>query len=396
MNKKVLGVLCVVVLALASVFLAVESAAANAGSTNFALCSGNEAGTTVNGLRVKKDVYCSAQVSKSWSWTISKAVDQSSLTLALGESQAVNYTVIASAVAQTAATYDMAGNILLQNTTSAPIIISSVTDSLGPVNCPFSFPYTLPAGFVTACTYDGISTSYAPAENTVIVESSVGQVVESTPITWPAPVVTEIDECATISDSFAGGLGTVCAGDQTSFTFNYSRTIGPFDICGEYTVDNTAAFTTNDSGSTGSDEAAVGITVPCTGGACTLTPGYWKTHSSFGPAPYDATWALLGEGTTFFYSGTTYYGALWTNPSGGNAYWILAHAYIAARLNQLNAADFSAAQTAFDSATALFSNPANTPAAIGALRGGARAAWTNLATILDNYNNGLIGPGHCE
>jgi hypothetical protein len=70
--------------------------------------------------------------------------------------------------------------------------------------------------------------------------------------------------------------------------------------------------------------------------------------------------------------------------------------YIAARLNQLNGADFSAGQAAFDQATVLFNNSANTPAAVGALKGASRNVWINLATILDNYNNGLIGPGHCS
>jgi hypothetical protein len=34
-------------------------------------------------------------------------------------------------------------------------------------------------------------------------------------------------------------------------------------------------------------------------GGCTLTPGYWKTHSKYGPAKYDTTWALKGEDTPF-------------------------------------------------------------------------------------------------
>jgi hypothetical protein len=91
-----------------------------------------------------------------------------------------------------------------------------------------------------------------------------------------------------------------------------------------------------------------------------------------------------------------YYQALWTSPNG-NAYWILAHAYIAAKLNQLNGADFTAAQAAFNSATLLFSNPTYTPAFIGDLRGNnpIRQSFLAYATILDNYNNGLIGPGHC-
>ncbi len=128
-------------------------------------------------------------------------------------------------------------------------------------------------------------------------------------------------------------------------------------------------------------------------GGCSLTPGYWKTHSINGPAPYDDIWAQIGETTPFFSSGTSWYGALWTEPKG-NPYWILAHAYIAAHLNDLNDADFTVAQAAFDAATTLFEN--NTPADAGALKGAAKAEWTNLATILDNYNNGLIGPGHCD
>ncbi|MDF2731105.1 MAG: hypothetical protein K0T01_2895 [Acidimicrobiia bacterium] len=135
--------------------------------------------------------------------------------------------------------------------------------------------------------------------------------------------------------------------------------------------------------------------VTCAGG-CTLTPGYWKTHSINGPAPYDDTWAQIGEGTAFFTSGKTYYQALWTAP-GGNAYYILAHAYIAAELNILNGASVPTnVQTAFDSATALFGT--YTPAQIAALRGNSpiRAQFTSLAGILDGYNNGLTGPGHCS
>ena len=134
-------------------------------------------------------------------------------------------------------------------------------------------------------------------------------------------------------------------------------------------------------------------------GGCTLTPGYWKTHSEFGPAPYDDTWAQLpnGASTTFFFSEKSYYQVLWTAPRG-NAYYILAHAYIAAKLNKLNGADFTAAQAAFTAATVLFSNPINTPAYIGSLKGNnpVRQQFISLAGILDNYNNGIIGPGHCD
>ena len=141
--------------------------------------------------------------------------------------------------------------------------------------------------------------------------------------------------------------------------------------------------------------------IPCPTG-CTLTQGYWKTHSIRGPAPFDDNWnnlpGGLAEKTVFFYSGQTWYQVFWTAPKGGNAYYILAHQYEAAVLNILNGADPSAVTATLNSALALFSNPLNTPATIGALKGNSalRAQFISLAGILDSYNTGTIGPGHCS
>jgi hypothetical protein len=86
---------------------------------------------------------------------------------------------------------------------------------------------------------------------------------------------------------------------------------------------------------------------------------------------------------------------LQTNPSGGNAYFILAHQYIAARLNQANgASNTPAVDAAMAGALAFFSNSANTgnPAPAKSVRG----PLLDFAGTLDHYNNGLIGPGHCD
>ena len=53
--------------------------------------------------------------------------------------------------------------------------------------------------------------------------------------------------------------------------------------CGDHTFDNTASFETTDTGATGEDSWQVIVTVACPTG-CTLTQGYWKTHSEYGPA----------------------------------------------------------------------------------------------------------------
>jgi len=89
---------------------------------------------------------------------------------------------------------------------------------------------------------------------------------------------------------------------------------------------------------------------------CTRTFGYWKTHSYHGPAPYDDTWALLehGDNTPFFGTNMSYYDILMTKPTGGNAYIILAHQFIAAELNMLSNASMSdTIIETFDEASAL-------------------------------------------
>lgn len=129
---------------------------------------------------------------------------------------------------------------------------------------------------------------------------------------------------------------------------------------------------------------------------CTHGYGYWKTHSAYGPAPYDSVWALLGEDSTFFLSGKSFYQVLWTQPRHGNAYYMLAHVYVAANLNFLNGADPSAVLGVFEDATALFN--IYTPDEIEALKGNdpLRQQFISLKNILGQYNEGIIGPGSCD
>jgi len=134
----------------------------------------------------------------------------------------------------------------------------------------------------------------------------------------------------------------------------------------------------------------------------TLTWGYWKTHSLHGPAPYDETWALLlpsGADTTFFLSEKSYYDVLWTSVAGGNAYYQLAHQYIAAQLNVLNGAWMrDDVKAAFNTATVLLQT--YTPAQVMSFKKGTTAQkaifaqFNSLASILDAYNNGLMGTPH--
>jgi hypothetical protein len=157
----------------------------------------------------------------------------------------------------------------------------------------------------------------------------------------------------------------------------------------EGTHDNTA--TIRETGQ--SDDARVTVTCkPPPSPGCTLTQGYWKNHSKYGPAKYDATWALIGEDTAFFSSGKTWYQAINTSSAGGNAYYILARQYIAAKLNLLAGASSTAAVTAaLAGAEEFFSTYTPTSTLSKAVRAQAIA----YAGTLADYNEGDIGPGHC-
>lgn len=117
---------------------------------------------------------------------------------------------------------------------------------------------------------------------------------------------------------------------------------------------------------------------------CTRTQGYWKNHADPTKKQFDTTWnSYLTK--AFFNSGKNYLQMLNTAPKG-DAYIILAHQFIAAELNV--AAGASMPQDVLDAwnaAKAYFEGGSAT-----------RTKVLTWAELLDDYNNGKVGPGHCE
>jgi len=153
----------------------------------------------------------------------------------------------------------------------------------------------------------------------------------------------------------------------------------------------------------GTDEAMVNVQVTelCDVAGCTYTQGYWKTHVNYAPKPQfakkrDAAWDLIdGAGTAnedaiFFLSGQSYVSVMWTPPKG-NAYYNLAHQYIAAKLNVLDGASASTVASIIAQAEGWFSTypPSH-------------SFWKKnrdvvlYAGYLASYNEGTTGPGHCS
>lgn len=345
---------------------------------------------------------------RQYQWTIDKVGDQTAITLKLGQQFLVNYAVTVDA---TFVDSDWAvdGVINIYNPDPTyPAILTGVADEISgfgavAVDCGVTFPYELAALGTLECTYttplpDGIQRVNL-ATVTTDPTSKVGGGSDTADVIFGDPTYL-VDECIDVGDNRYGYLGT-CTWEELPKTFTYSVYVGPFNACGRYQYTNTAWFVSNDTGATGSDSWTIDVNIPCECG-CTLTQGYWKTHSIYGPAPADPDWYKIGdfdkdgisEGPDegFFLSGQTWYEVFWTAPAG-NAYYNLAHQYMAARLNIFNGASFpSSVNSAIASATNFFRTKTPT-ATLTKTQRNQLLKWTDT---LDQYNNGLIGPGHCS
>jgi len=118
---------------------------------------------------------------------------------------------------------------------------------------------------------------------------------------------------------------------------------------------------------------------------CTYTQGYWKNHPGMWPTGSNPE-------APFFNSNQTWLQVLKTPPKG-NVYYILAHQYIAAQLNILNGASSTdEVDDAIKWAEVFF----NTYTPTSSIPRDLRNQATFYANLLDQYNNGIIGPGHCS
>jgi hypothetical protein len=421
----------------------------------------DDALVTVDCYELAIDKTASSSFTRDWTWEIAKSADAGgadpdilnrpeAVMLAEGQS----YLGVAYVVSATASSLDsdflVTGEITIDNphpTRAAEL--DGVTDLLtgdlaATVDCP---AMEVPAGGSLVCAYevdlpDGEArTNTATALNRnyhfgfgadpVVLGSTPYEVALAVAFDLEVPTV-ETDECADVGDSWFGddpltaavetALGTICASDLSAsdpYLFPYGMNIIPEGVsvpdtgtpfvtpeCGENTFPNWASLITNDNAETAQAPWFVDVNVVCDFG-CTLTQGYWKTHSEYGPAPYDENWANLESGadTELFGSGMSWHEVFWTAPAG-NAWYNLAHQWMAAYLNTLNGASTpDEVEAALADGEALL---AMGPDAFIAPKGGGKkspegqgsmeliAQAREVAGLLAMYNEGYIGPGHCD
>ncbi len=374
-----------------------------------AACSGPQAGLKPQvavGAQVEVSKTAVPAFKRTYTWTIEKKVldpADGQLTLALNQAYVVRYGVYLVGTPKDS-DFKVSGEVKIRNTGTGTVFIQTPTDTLSSgenvaLDCGVSFPYKLEPGQTLVCTYTQALPDGQARTNTVSVPWKQSQNPSETPTVTTAQAAfsftnpTEaVDGSVTVEDPSAeleSAISGIAPEGVISQAYFFKRTL-QFDTCGEREVPNTATFTTNTTQTQGSASATVQVKVPCPEG-CTLTQGYWKTHSRYGPAPYDPTWALLGEDTPFYGSSQTYHQVLWTAPRG-NAYYLLAHQYIAAKLNVLKG---TATVPEVDQALAWAEGLFSTYTPTGVPKDLATQAKA-YATTLDNYNNGLVGPGHCS
>jgi hypothetical protein len=351
-----------------------------------------------------------AGFTRTWSWGVLKSAAVSAVTAEIGAAVDVQYAVTVSAVPFDAG-YVVTGTIAVQNagaTSATGVVITAALDGAPVTPDCGAFSGTIPAGATRTCTWSVAIN--APVSGTLLVTATANgaPALTSAPATVAAVTATAsapfafggpttvVDACVTVTDDRAGALGAVCAADAPR-AFTYTRAIGPYAACEPsaegYAYSNTARVAAP-SGAAAYSTWTVRVRVPCKSAGCTLTQGYWKTHGRAGPAPYDPRWRNVGpleEDTPFFRSGQTWIEVLRT-PVRGSAYYALAHQYMAAKLNVLAGASAGALGDALGTAEVFLA--ASTPATT--VSTAQRAQLLALADLLDRFNSGAIGPGHCD
>ena len=191
-------------------------------------------------------------------------------------------------------------------------------------------------------------------------------------------------ECVTVSLGeflFDNGASTSCSGALTCGTEYVFRAFGHAT-----STQTRSAFTANLSASTlacGHDESG-----------CTLTQGYWKTHGPIPTGSNENVWPALDLVLgTHTYADQLEWQSIFDQAAAGNGLVALAHQLMAAKLNVASGADASAVATAIPDADALIGALVVPPVGGGFL---APSATSALTGTLASYNEGAIGPGHCD
>jgi uncharacterized repeat protein (TIGR01451 family) len=227
----------------------------------------------------------------TYAWQIAKSATQSQLDVPQGGTATFDYTVSVSHDSGTASAWQVTGTVTVANPNAAAIEGASVSDavdnggacSLQPGSPGSVDPSdaTIPGNgsvqFAYTCTY-AQAPSAASGTDTAQASFPAGPTSSGTAgFTFADPTI--VDGSVSVTDSLGGSLGSVSYTDPSpkDFTYSVGFTGDPAGTC--TTHDNTATFTTDSSGTTGSAQKSV---KDCVGAdlavTTTATPAFTRTY----------------------------------------------------------------------------------------------------------------------
>jgi hypothetical protein len=353
------------------------------------------------------------KLKRSYTWTIDKSVSQSAITLKAGETADVTYTVTATPSAPVDSDWTVDGAVNMTRDPEIDVAFMNVyvtelnvSDDRGSipatVMCNMPFPVDLGVAGL-ACTWsvpplvDGRARSANMRARQALPDGSLGD-HRTAQVDFAfydgattVAAVNLVDESVTLTDSMTGALGTANAADGPK-TITYTKTIGPFTTaeCGTKKIDNTAAFSTVDTGATASDTASVDVTITCPPPApkCPLPSLIWKFVALLGPN-YVKTLLPQSLGTaggTKSVSVTSTSQAMsilfkeWTS---SNVVDLLSAELLAAKLNQASGRDVSSIASTIAAADAFLATK-NASSSLSSSEKTMVKGWT---AKLEEYNN---------
>ena len=227
---------------------------------------------------------------RTYAWSIRKAVDKT-IVKQVGGTATFNYTVTAAETGFTDSGWQVTGTITVTNPNDFEAITANVTDSIdngGTCSVTGGSNVSVPAGGNTGplaytCTYTsapspaGFTNTATAQWDSTVANTPTGSASGTATGTFTTPTST-VHKTITVTDSYAGTLGTVTATDSTPYAsraFTYSRTISvpSFDCL---TYPNTATIT--ETGQTAGQ--SVQVCGPAHTGA--LTMGFWQNKNGQG------------------------------------------------------------------------------------------------------------------
>jgi hypothetical protein len=350
---------------------------------------------------------------RTHSWKIEKSASQSAITLKAGETANVTYTVTATPTGYVDSDFRVDGTAHLARDPNLDVDVNNVVVDIqlqdiifdrdaipASVACNPPFPVDITVSDVT-CTYGAGLPDTTPRNVVMRATITGGGRVATQEFDFLNATMNEVDETVNLTDSLTGPLGSASAADGAK-TFTYTKTIGPYTTsqCGNHTVDNTAAFTTTDSGATGSASASVAVTVTCPPPPkpkCALPSLVWKFIGLIASDHFKALLPItLGTpgGSKSVVVTTTSQGMsiLFKEWISSNVVDLLSTELLAAKLNAAAGRDVSSIASTIAAADAFLATK-NASSSLSTSEKTQVKAWT---ATLEAYNNKCIPtkPGH--